>query len=121
MAAGRASEEGSQGDRRAHRRLEIRLPLEIRPEAQGQSGLVRTLNALIAGVAVQLGQIAEQGLVSGEPPSASEAPRPPESDGEAEAEAGEAPVPVERLESDTMEDITSSTHSLDEKGEVHES
>src|SRR2546421_12550466 len=58
------------------------------------TGLVRTLNALIAGVAIQLGQIAEQGLVSGEPPSASEAPRPPESDGEAEAEAGEAPAEV---------------------------
>ncbi len=29
------------------------------------SGLVRTLNALISGLALQLGQIAEQGLVSG--------------------------------------------------------
>ena len=46
------------------------------------SGLVRTLNALISGLAVQLGQIAEQGLVSGTaetsteeaPPAAEEAP-----------------------------------------------
>ena len=43
------------------------------------TGLVRTLNALISGLAVQLGQIAEQGLVSGEAPAA-----------EAEAEAPEA-------------------------------
>ena len=34
------------------------------------TGLVRTLNALISGLAVQLGQIAEQGLVSGEAPAA---------------------------------------------------
>jgi large subunit ribosomal protein L10 len=39
------------------------------------TGLVRTLNALIAGLAVQLGSIAEQGLVSGEaPPAPAEAP-----------------------------------------------
>ncbi len=40
------------------------------------SGLVRTLNALIAGIAIQLQAIADQGLVSGEAPPA-----------EAEAEA----------------------------------
>ena len=47
------------------------------------SGLVRTLNALIAGVAIQLQAIADQGLVSGEAPAA-EAPAP------AEAETPEA-------------------------------
>ena len=36
------------------------------------SGLVRTLNALISGLAIQLGQVAEQGLVSGEAPPAAE-------------------------------------------------
>ena len=51
------------------------------------SGLVRTLNALIAGVAIQLQAIADQGLVSGEAPAApaAEAPAP-----ETEAPAGEA-------------------------------
>ncbi|HEV2980742.1 MAG TPA: 50S ribosomal protein L10, partial [Solirubrobacteraceae bacterium] len=63
------------------------------------SGLVRTLNALISGLAIQLGQIAEQGLVSGEAPAAdaspseataadaspSEATTPSETDGEAAA------------------------------------
>ena len=52
------------------------------------SQLVRTLNALIAGVAVQLQQIAEQGLVSGEAPSAKtepEADAAPEAGAEADA------------------------------------
>lgn len=38
------------------------------------TGLVRTLDALISGLAVQLGQIAEQGLVGGQAPSAQETP-----------------------------------------------
>jgi large subunit ribosomal protein L10 len=62
------------------------------------SGLVRTLNALIAGLAVQLGQIADQGLVSGEgssaseaqTPSMSEAPRASETEGEATASGASA-------------------------------
>jgi large subunit ribosomal protein L10 len=53
------------------------------------NGLVRTLNALIQGLALQLGQIAEQGLVSGE---ASEAPA------QAEAEAEAAPGPEAEAE-----------------------
>lgn len=36
------------------------------------TGLVRTLNALISGLAIQLQQIAEQGLVGGEAPAAEE-------------------------------------------------
>ena len=38
------------------------------------TGLARTLNALIAGVAIQLGQIRDQGLVSGTSAAAEEAP-----------------------------------------------
>ncbi|MDQ3608026.1 MAG: 50S ribosomal protein L10 [Actinomycetota bacterium] len=38
------------------------------------TGLVRTLDALISGLAVQLGQIAEQGLVGGGAPSADQTP-----------------------------------------------
>lgn len=37
------------------------------------TGVVRGLNGLIQGLATQLGQIAEQGLVTGEPPAAEEA------------------------------------------------
>lgn len=49
------------------------------------TGLARSLNALIAGVAVQLRQIAEHGLVSGETPAAE-----PAADAEPEAEAAPA-------------------------------
>jgi large subunit ribosomal protein L10 len=38
------------------------------------TGLVRGLNALIQGLVIQLGQIAEQGLVGGDAPAAEEAP-----------------------------------------------
>src|SRR5579864_6506600 len=64
------------------------------------SQLVRTLNALIAGIAVQLQQIAEQGLVIGEEaasPEAEAAPSEPEAEAaesEPEAEAAEAPAEV---------------------------
>ncbi|MDQ6731250.1 MAG: 50S ribosomal protein L10 [Actinomycetota bacterium] len=55
------------------------------------SGLVRGLNALIAGVAIQLQAIADQGLVSGEAPAA-EAPAAaePEADAPPAAEAPSA-------------------------------
>jgi large subunit ribosomal protein L10 len=57
------------------------------------SGLVRTLNALIAGLAVQLGQIAEQGLVSGEAPAPPEAEAPAEAEPAPEAEEPQAEEP----------------------------
>jgi large subunit ribosomal protein L10 len=54
------------------------------------TGLVRTLNALIAGVAIQLKAIADQGLVGqGAPAPAAEAPA-----AEAEAPAAEAEAPA---------------------------
>jgi large subunit ribosomal protein L10 len=70
------------------------------------SGLVRSLNALLAGIAVQLQQIAEQGLVSGstsEPTAEAEPSPTPEATGgappeepeaaEAEGEAATEPAP----------------------------
>ena len=50
-------------------------------------GLARTLNQLIQGLAVQLGQIAEQGLVGGDAPAPEPEPEP-----EAAAPAEEAPA-----------------------------
>src|SRR4051794_10525888 len=50
------------------------------------SGLVRSLNALLSGIAIALGQIQEQGLVSGEAP-APEAEAEPAAEAEAEAPA----------------------------------
>src|SRR5580693_7783769 len=57
------------------------------------SGLVRTLNALIAGLAIQLQQIAEKGLVSGEAPPAAEAAPEPEPEAAAPEPEPEAAAP----------------------------
>jgi len=54
------------------------------------SGLVRTLNALIAGLAVQLQQMAEQGLVTGAAPAPEAAM--PEAETDAESEVPEPEV-----------------------------
>jgi large subunit ribosomal protein L10 len=50
------------------------------------TGLVRTLNALIAGLAIQLKQIADQGLVGGEAEPAAEASESASGDDPAEAD-----------------------------------
>lgn len=58
------------------------------------TGIVRTLNQLIQGLASQLGQVAEQGLVSGEPPAAAESEPEPKAEATpdaADAEIAEAP------------------------------
>jgi large subunit ribosomal protein L10 len=52
------------------------------------TGLVRTLNALISGLAIQLGQIRDQGLVGGDEPAA-EAAEEAASEEEPAAEAAE--------------------------------
>jgi large subunit ribosomal protein L10 len=59
------------------------------------SGLVRTLNALLSGIAIALGQIQEQGLVTGEAP-AEEAPaeEAPAEEAPAEEPAAEAETPA---------------------------
>jgi large subunit ribosomal protein L10 len=55
------------------------------------SGLARTLNALIGGLAIALGQVQEKGLVGGDAPAAEpEAPA-----AEAEAPAAEEPAPAD--------------------------
>ena len=60
------------------------------------TGIVRGLNALIQGLATQLGQIADKGLVTGEAPAAApEAPaEEPAPAAEAEAPAAEADAPA---------------------------
>jgi large subunit ribosomal protein L10 len=70
------------------------------------SGLVRTLNALIAGVAIQLQAIADQGLVSGSPAAppagdAAEAATPEAEVPEAEAPTPEAEAPAAEPETET--------------------
>jgi large subunit ribosomal protein L10 len=66
------------------------------------TGLVGGLNALIAGLALQLGQIAEQGLVTGEAPAEAEpeAPAEPEAAPAEEAPASDAEAPSEEAPAD---------------------
>jgi large subunit ribosomal protein L10 len=57
------------------------------------TGLVRGLGSMIQGLALQLGQIAEQGLVTGEAPAAEETPADPEpSESTEESSEEEAPA-----------------------------
>lgn len=70
------------------------------------SGLVRTLNALVSGLAVQLGQIAEQGLVRGA--SAQEAETVDTSSESAPtAASAEAETPTETETTDASDDAAS--------------
>ncbi|MEK6229995.1 MAG: 50S ribosomal protein L10 [Actinomycetota bacterium] len=68
------------------------------------TGLVRGLNQLIAGLAMQLGQIAEQGLVSGEAPAE-------------EAPAEEAPAEEPAAEEPAAEEASAGEASGDEPTE----
>ena len=59
------------------------------------TGLVRGLNALIAGIAIQLQAIVDQGLLSGNPPPAAAAePVPVAAEPEPQPEAAAEPEPV---------------------------
>ena len=87
------------GDALTVEQLEALSKLPARDVLHGQlvgmiaspiTGLVRGLNALISGLAIQLGQIRDQGLVGGDAPA--EAPAEAE---EAPAEAEEAPAEEE--------------------------
>lgn len=102
------------------------------------TGVVRGLNALIQGLATQLGQIAEKGLVTGEAPAApAEAPAeeapaeepaaetsteeptaeaPAEDQPAAEAEAGEAPADEAPAADADGSDDTSEKDSKEEEG-----
>src|SRR4051794_27916148 len=67
------------------------------------TGLVRGLNQLIAGIAQQLQQIADQGLVSGEAPPSEEAPAAEEAPAEEEAPAAEE-APAEEAEAEAEQE-----------------
>jgi len=71
------------------------------------TGLVRGLGSMIQGLALQLGQIAEQGLLSGEAPAAAPAEEP---QAETEEAAEEAP------EAEAADDKTSEQDSNEEEG-----
>jgi large subunit ribosomal protein L10 len=71
------------------------------------TGLVRGLGSMIQGLAIQLGQIAEKGLVSGEAPAAEEAPA--EEPKAEEPKAEEAPEEPE-AEAETSDEETSDSN-----------
>jgi large subunit ribosomal protein L10 len=68
------------------------------------TGIVRGLNALIQGLASQLGQIADQGLVTGEAPAAPAPPEAPAAEPEAPAAAPEAPAEEPAAEETSTEE-----------------
>jgi large subunit ribosomal protein L10 len=81
------------------------------------TGLVRGLGSMIQGLALQLGQIAEQGLVSGEPPAEGETPEEA-SDAGAEAEdasSEEAEAPAAEESEPDPEPAESSEESSEEQ------
>ncbi len=112
------------------------------------NGLARTLNALVSGIAVQLGQIRDQGLVGGDaaPAAAEAAPAAPEAEApsadapeaeaeavpaaeeqapeaEAEAPAEEAPAaeaPVAEADTDTTENQTDAAADADDASDAKE-
>jgi large subunit ribosomal protein L10 len=88
------------GDPLSAEQLEALSRLPARDVLHGQlvgmiaspiTGLVRTLNALISGLAIQLQQIAEQGLVGGDAPAAEEEAAPADEAPTEEPAAEEAP------------------------------
>jgi large subunit ribosomal protein L10 len=79
------------------------------------NGLARGLNALIAGVAIQLQAIADQGLVGGNAPAAPAAEEAaPAAEAEAPAEA-EAAAEAPAAEADASAGETDSTPTTDDK------
>jgi large subunit ribosomal protein L10 len=96
------------------------------------TGLVRGLGSMIQGLALQLGQIAEKGLVSGEAPAAAapaeeSAPEEPEEKKADEAEVEDAPTeaasgnepPADQAEApdvETSDEETSNEDSNEEEG-----
>src|SRR5690348_3084711 len=73
------------------------------------TGLVRGLGSMIQGLALQLGQIAEQGLVSGEAPAPAEEPK-----AEAEEPAAEEAPEAEKAEQAPVEEAPTEAASGNE-------
>jgi large subunit ribosomal protein L10 len=78
------------------------------------TGVVRGLNALIQGLATQLGQIAEKGLVTGEAPAAPEpaAAEEPQSEEKQDSEGEEAP----KAEQETVDPAATGSEAEDAAG-----
>jgi large subunit ribosomal protein L10 len=84
------------------------------------TGLVRGLGSMIQGLASQLGQIADKGLVSGEAPAATPATPPPAEAEEAVAEEPEAEEPKAEEAEEPDEDKTSDEETSEDSSEKEE-
>jgi large subunit ribosomal protein L10 len=83
------------------------------------TGVVRGLNALISGLAIQLGAIAEQGLVGGDaPPAEAEAPAEPEAEAAPEAEAEAAPEPEPEPETEAPAEVEAAAETAEPAAEA---
>jgi large subunit ribosomal protein L10 len=81
------------------------------------TGLVRGLGSMIQGLALQLGQIAEKGLVTGEAPSDSAAGPVAEEDSSSSQAAGEEPTPAPPAD-ETPEDAPENEADAAEAGDA---
>jgi large subunit ribosomal protein L10 len=81
------------------------------------TGLVRGLGSMIQGLALQLGQIAEKGLVMGETPAAAPAEEPEAAEEPKAEEAEEEPKAEESEEEPAAEEETSDQDSSEEEEE----
>jgi large subunit ribosomal protein L10 len=80
------------------------------------TGLVRGLGSMVQGLALQLGQIAEQGLVSGEEPKSEETPPDPEPEQSPEETSEEqAPEGEEEAGQGEAEETTEGDQDLGEE------
>lgn len=87
------------------------------------TGVVRGLNALIQGLASQLGQIADQGLVTGEAPAAAAPAEPAAEEAPAEVEAtpdGDASAEEPKAEAETAEEAPADDAAEEPKAEAAE-
>jgi large subunit ribosomal protein L10 len=82
------------------------------------TGLVRGLNALISGLAIQLGQIRDQGLVGGDAPAEETAAETEEAP--AEAVAGEAPAEDAAAAEPAAEELAAEEPGADASGDETE-
>jgi large subunit ribosomal protein L10 len=80
------------------------------------TGLVRGLGSMIQGLALQLGQIAEKGLVSGEAPAAAEEPKAEAEEAPVEEAPAEEEIAEEAPAAEASDDTTSDEDSNEEEG-----
>jgi large subunit ribosomal protein L10 len=80
------------------------------------SGLVRTLNALISGLAIQLGAIADQGLVGGS--AAESAPVDAAPDSATDADTASEPEPTTGAQAEAPEVPSETTETEQPEGEA---